>query len=157
MTSGLQEDERLAGAGAEAETEAERSRGLPADRLRLVLITGLSGSGKSVVAKCFEDLGYYTVDNLPLPLLREFLERPGELVFGHERIAVVADLRAPGFAEEFPRLIAEIDRTTQQQQQGPPGDASQAGRVSRPGQPGQPSEASQAGAPGPPGVASQAG
>jgi UPF0042 nucleotide-binding protein len=82
---------------------------LPADRLRLVLITGLSGSGKSVVAKCFEDLGFYTVDNLPLPLLREFLERPGELVFGHERIAVVADLRAPGFAEEFPKLIAEID------------------------------------------------
>jgi UPF0042 nucleotide-binding protein len=83
--------------------------GLPAERPRLVLITGLSGSGKSVVAKCFEDLGYYTVDNLPLPLLREFLERPGELVFGHERIAVVADVRAPGFAEEFPRLIAEVD------------------------------------------------
>ena len=83
---------------------------LPAEPLRLVLITGLSGSGKSVVAKCFEDLGYYTVDNLPLPLLREFLERPGELVFGHERIAVVADVRAPGFAEEFPQLIAEIDR-----------------------------------------------
>src|ERR1700732_87588 len=79
------------------------------DRLRLVLITGLSGSGKSVVAKCFEDLGFYTVDNLPLPLLREFLARPGELVFGHERIAVVADLRTPGFAEEFPRLVAEID------------------------------------------------
>jgi UPF0042 nucleotide-binding protein len=74
-----------------------------------VLITGLSGSGKSVVARCFEDLGYYTVDNLPLPLLREFLERPGELVCGHERIAVVADVRAPGFAEEFPRLIAELD------------------------------------------------
>ena len=92
---------------------------LSADRLRLVLITGLSGSGKSVVAKCFEDLGFYTVDNLPLPLLREFLERPGELVFGHERIAVVADLRAPGFAEEFPKLIGEIDH----EQPGPCGPA----------------------------------
>lgn len=88
--------------------------GLAPDRVRLVLITGLSGSGKSVVAKCFEDLGYFTVDNLPLPLLREFLGRPGELVFGHERIAVVADMRAPGFAEEFPRLIAEIDRECQE-------------------------------------------
>jgi RNase adapter protein RapZ len=77
---------------------------------RLVLITGMSGSGKSVVAKCFEDLGYYTVDNLPLPLLRDFLERPGELVCGHQRIAVVADVRAPGFADEFPLLIAELDR-----------------------------------------------
>ena len=77
---------------------------------RLVLITGLSGSGKSVVAKCFEDLGYYVVDNLPLPLLRLFLENPLELARGHDRIAVVTDVRAPGFADEFPRLIREIDR-----------------------------------------------
>ncbi|HVT57391.1 MAG TPA: RNase adapter RapZ [Thermoanaerobaculia bacterium] len=83
---------------------------LPPDKLKLVLITGLSGSGKSVVAKCFEDLGYYTVDNLPLPLLRLFLEQRLDLVRGHDRIAVVADVRAPGFAEEFPRLVADIDR-----------------------------------------------
>ena len=79
-------------------------------RAKLVVITGLSGSGKSVVAKCFEDLSYYTVDNLPLPLLRQFLDNPLELVRGHDRIAVVADVRAKGFAEEFPRLFAEIDR-----------------------------------------------
>jgi UPF0042 nucleotide-binding protein len=77
-------------------------------RPRLVLITGLSGSGKSTVGKCFEDLGYYCVDNLPLPLLRRFLAEP--LVEGHDRIAVVTDVRAPGFAREFPRLFDEIDR-----------------------------------------------
>jgi len=77
---------------------------------KLVLITGLSGSGKSIVAKCFEDLGYYTVDNLPLPLLRRFLHDPLEHVRGVDRIAVVTDVRAPGFAEEFPRLLDEIDR-----------------------------------------------
>jgi len=82
----------------------------PPGRARLVIITGLSGSGKSVVAKSFEDLSYYTVDNLPLPLLRMFLDNPLELVRGHDRIAVVTDVRAPGFAEEFPRLFAEIDR-----------------------------------------------
>lgn len=76
---------------------------------RLVLITGLSGSGKSTVAKCFEDLGYHTVDNLPLPLLRRFLENPLELVEGNDRIAVVTDVRAPHFAEAFPPLIREID------------------------------------------------
>ncbi len=75
---------------------------------RLVLITGLSGSGKSTVGKCFEDLGYYCVDNLPLPLLRSFLADP--LVEGHHRIAVVTDVRAPGFAGEFPLLFDEIDR-----------------------------------------------
>lgn len=83
----------------------------PPAKLKLVLITGLSGSGKSVVAKSFEDLSYYTVDNLPLPLLRQFLARPMDLVPGYDRIAVVTDVRAPGFAEEFPRLIADIDRS----------------------------------------------
>lgn len=77
---------------------------------KLVLITGLSGSGKSIVAKCFEDLGYYTVDNLPLPLLRRFLYDPLEHVRDVDRIAVVTDVRAPGFAEEFPRLLDEMDK-----------------------------------------------
>lgn len=78
---------------------------------RLILISGLSGSGKSSVAKCFEDLGFYCVDNLPLPLLKEFLSRPLGLVEGHDKIAVVTDLRTPGFANEFPRLIQELDRS----------------------------------------------
>jgi UPF0042 nucleotide-binding protein len=77
---------------------------------RLVVITGLSGSGKSTVAKCFEDLGYFTVDNLPLPLLRNFLDNPVALVDGNRRIAVVTDVRAPRFAEEFPTLYGDIDR-----------------------------------------------
>ncbi len=79
-------------------------------KAKLVLVTGLSGSGKSIAGKCFEDLGYYTVDNLPLPLLRQFLDNPLDLVRGYDRIAVVTDVRAPGFSEEFPRMMAEIDR-----------------------------------------------
>lgn len=79
-------------------------------KAKLVLVTGLSGSGKSIAGKCFEDLGYYTVDNLPLPLLRRFLDNPLDLVRGYDRIAVVTDVRAPGFSEEFPRMMAEIDR-----------------------------------------------
>ena len=75
---------------------------------RLVVITGLSGSGKSSVAKCFEDLGYYVVDNLPLPLLATFLENPSEQVEGHDRIAVVTDVRAPGFGDRFPALMAGL-------------------------------------------------
>ncbi len=78
------------------------------DGNQLVVVTGLSGSGKSTVAKCFEDLGFYCVDNLPLPLLRQFLSQPLELTEGHDRIAVVTDARAPGFAEEFPRLMSEV-------------------------------------------------
>ena len=48
---------------------------------------------------------YYTVDNLPLPLLRQFLDNPLELVRGHDRIAVVTDVRAPGFAERVPAPV----------------------------------------------------
>jgi len=86
---------------------AERERA----KVRLALITGLSGSGKSTVAKCFEDLGYYCVDNLPLPLLASFLAEPLAFVGEHQRIAVVADVRAEGFAAAAAGLLANIDRT----------------------------------------------
>lgn len=76
---------------------------------QLVLITGLSGSGKSSVAKCFEDLGYYCIDNLPLPMLQALLEDPRKYLEDHPRIAVVTDVRAPGFAEEFPRLVGKME------------------------------------------------
>lgn len=84
----------------------------PADnaRPRLILVTGLSGSGKSSAAKALEDAGYYCVDNLPLPLLRTFLRDPQQQIGGHELIAVVADVRATGFADAFPDILEEVDR-----------------------------------------------
>ena len=81
-----------------------------ASRPLLLLITGLSGSGKSTAANALEDIGFYCVDNLPLPLLRTFLADPAAQVGGRRRIAVVADVRASGFAEATPELLAEIDR-----------------------------------------------
>lgn len=89
---------------------SEVSSGPPAKPIRLALITGLSGSGKSTVANCLEDLGYYCIDNLPMPLLRHFLSHPTEQVPGGDRIALVADARTPGLARELPALIAAIDR-----------------------------------------------
>lgn len=81
------------------------------DPLRVVLVTGLSGSGKSTAANALEDLGFYCVDNLPLPLLRTLLEDPaGQVGPEHRRLAVVTDVRAAGFAELAPRLLAGLDR-----------------------------------------------
>ena len=58
----------------------------------LVIITGLSGSGKASALKAFEDLGYYSVDNLPLDLLPAFADlvrQSAEI----ERAAIVVDVR----------------------------------------------------------------
>ncbi len=80
------------------------------ERIQLVLVTGLSGSGKSSIAKCFEDIDYFTVDNLPLPLLRVLLADPRALVGDRHSLAIVTDVRTPGFAEEFPRILENLDR-----------------------------------------------
>jgi UPF0042 nucleotide-binding protein len=80
-------------------------------RARIVFVTGLSGSGKSTVARCLEDLGYYCVDNLPLPLLSELVADPLGHVPGRDHLAVVTDMRAPGFAERAPALLRGIDRS----------------------------------------------
>ncbi len=80
------------------------------DERRVVLVTGMSGSGKSTVAKCFEDLGYYCVDNLPVGLLRTFLRAPFDHLEGRRKIAVVTDVRAAGFVGELPEVLSDLGR-----------------------------------------------
>ena len=69
----------------------------PAERLlggQVVIISGLSGAGKSQASKLFEDLGYYCVDNLPPELLERFLALRDADPERYERIALVLDIRA---------------------------------------------------------------
>ena len=80
------------------------------EKPRLLVISGLSGSGKSTAANALEDIGYYCVDNLPLPLLRTFLGDPQLQVGDRQLIAVVTDVRSPGSAEALPELLANVDR-----------------------------------------------
>jgi UPF0042 nucleotide-binding protein len=83
------------------------------DKNRLVIISGLSGSGKSVALHALEDLGYYCIDNLPAGLLRSLLDevtKPGDSAAN--RIAVGVDARnRRADLESLPELIAELQST----------------------------------------------
>ena len=73
-----------------------------------LIITGLSGSGKSAVSRFLEDLGYYCIDNLPaklIPLLVDLWMRK-EVEIG--KIGLVMDIREAGFVEEFPQALDSI-------------------------------------------------
>lgn len=76
--------------------------------VQIVIITGLSGSGKSTALRAFEDLGYYCVDNLPVVLFPQFL-RIQKL--GHNRptwVALVMDVREEGFIKEYATIFADL-------------------------------------------------
>lgn len=77
---------------------------------RLLIVTGLSGSGKSYVGHALEDIGYTTVDNLPLSLLEEFAREVAEPLVPRPKNAVVLDVRNPDFAETFPTLLEKLRR-----------------------------------------------
>jgi len=72
----------------------------------LVLISGISGSGKSVALNALEDAGYYCVDNLPPELLRDFIRLERE--FGAPKVAVAADVRSASSLPKLLPLIAEL-------------------------------------------------
>ena len=72
----------------------------------LVIITGLSGSGKGTVLKALEDLGYYSVDNLPIGLIYKF----AELTASVRRAAIVVDIREGAALDRFPALFKRIRR-----------------------------------------------
>jgi RNase adapter protein RapZ len=76
-------------------------------RGELVILTGLSGSGKLSALKAFEDLGYYSVDNLPLQLVPRFADlvrQSAEI----ERAALVVDVREGMRLEEFPSILKDV-------------------------------------------------
>src|SRR5713101_5064290 len=75
----------------------------------LVIITGMSGSGKASVLKAFEDLGYYCVDNLPVGLIPRFAELAGQSA-EIERTALVVDVREGRQLEELPAIIKSVKR-----------------------------------------------
>ncbi|HEX4593423.1 MAG TPA: RNase adapter RapZ [Bryobacteraceae bacterium] len=78
-------------------------------RAELVIITGLSGSGKATVLKAFEDLGYYAVDNLPIGLIPKFAELTKEAA-NVRRAALVVDIREGQTLQQFPAIFKKLRR-----------------------------------------------
>ncbi|MBC2063250.1 RNase adapter RapZ [Listeria marthii] len=79
-------------------------------QLKLVIITGMSGAGKTVAMQSLEDLGYFCVDNLPPSLLPKFWELMKESD-KMEKIALVMDLRGREFFDSIEPALDELDNT----------------------------------------------
>jgi UPF0042 nucleotide-binding protein len=76
--------------------------------LRVVIISGLSGSGKSTALKALEDIGFYCVDNMPVVLLPKFLEIQSDPAKQIDQVAMVMDLREKSFLEKYPRVFNRL-------------------------------------------------
>jgi RNase adapter protein RapZ len=84
---------------------------VPASSSRFIVLTGLSGSGKSQAIRALEDLGYFCVDNLPttlIPTLAQLSRRAGKDM---ARTAVVVDVREGEFLSHFPSVFRKLQKT----------------------------------------------
>jgi len=94
--------------------KVHRAAGKPAVRdthspAELVIITGMSGSGKASVLKAFEDLGFYCVDNLPVGLIPRFAELVGQSS-EIEHTALVVDVREGTQLDKLPEIVKSVRR-----------------------------------------------
>ncbi|MCM2131085.1 RNase adapter RapZ [Larsenimonas rhizosphaerae] len=84
--------------------------------MQLVIISGRSGSGKSIALQALEDLGFYAIDNLPATLLAPLIDELDAGSVGQRRIAVSIDARnLPEALERFPALLADLSKRVDSQ------------------------------------------
>jgi UPF0042 nucleotide-binding protein len=80
------------------------------ESIRFVIITGFSGAGKSETIKCFEDLGYFCVDNLPPVLISKFAELCAQSGGRINRIALVSDIRGGSFFDDVLEALEKLEQ-----------------------------------------------
>jgi UPF0042 nucleotide-binding protein len=76
--------------------------------INIVIVTGLSGSGKSTVLNVLEDLGFFCVDNLPLVLFAKFFDLCSQTTGKINKAAIGMDIREGGFFKDYPRIFSEL-------------------------------------------------
>lgn len=77
--------------------------------MHIVVVTGLSGSGKSTAIKAFEDIGYFCIDNLPVPMLPSLLDLLERDMSEIRRIALGIDIRERRFLNEYERIFSDLE------------------------------------------------
>lgn len=77
-------------------------------KLKILIITGLSGAGKSLTVNCLEDMGYYCVDNLPPALLSKFVDLSLQSERKINTVALVIDVRGGAFFNDLSRALGEL-------------------------------------------------
>src|SRR5580693_6266985 len=87
--------------------KAVKRKSGPENKGELVVLTGLSGSGKLSALKAFEDLGFYAVDNLPLELVPRFADLVRQSKEG-QRAALVVDVREGMKLDGFPAILKKV-------------------------------------------------
>jgi len=76
--------------------------------MQVVIITGLSGSGKTTALRALEDIGFFCVDNLPVVLLPKFVQIQSGAAKKISKVAIVMDLREESFLEEYPIVFQTL-------------------------------------------------
>jgi UPF0042 nucleotide-binding protein len=77
---------------------------------QVVILTGVSGSGKTTALRALEDAGFYCIDNLPVVFLEKLVELSGHTAGEVSRLALVVDAREQRFLAEAPQVIQEVRR-----------------------------------------------
>lgn len=75
---------------------------------KFLIVTGVSGSGKTVASRFLEDLGYYCMDNLPSKLIPSFVKLWRKKEVEIEKVALIVDVRESGFTSEFAKVLKSI-------------------------------------------------
>ena len=79
--------------------------------MKLVILTGMSGAGKSTALKMMEDIGFYCVDNLPTPLLEKFIELSETSQEELQKVAIGMDIRNGKALSELQATLERLDET----------------------------------------------
>ncbi|MBE5934983.1 MAG: RNase adapter RapZ [Lachnospiraceae bacterium] len=77
--------------------------------MRIVIVTGMSGAGKSSALKMLEDAGYFCVDNMPVPLLHNFIRLSADKTVENYKVAVGVDIRSGNSLKNLGKILDEVE------------------------------------------------